>query len=174
MELKSNGEERKAKKRSRAGWRRAKGGAVLTAQLRMVKNRPPFSPRTPEQCKTWRLLEPDGVLAYKRRPVLEAYGVLACKRRTVFEADGVLACKRRPVLKAYRVLARKRRTVLEPDGVLACKRRPVLEPDGVLACKRRPVWEPDGVRGQKGDAVGTIPRCAAKKAACFSPFRAAR
>jgi len=32
-----------------AAYIRAKGAAVLTAQLRMVKNRPPFSPRTPER-----------------------------------------------------------------------------------------------------------------------------
>ena len=76
------------------------------------------------------------------------------------EPDGVLAYKRRPVL--------------GPDGVLACKRRTVFEADGVLACKRRPVWEPDGVRGQKGAAVGTIPRCAVKKAACFLQFLGAR
>ena len=70
-----------------------------------MKNRPPFSPRSPEQCKTWRLLEPDGVLAYKRRPVSGADGVLAYKRRPVSEPDGVLACKRRPVWGADGVLA---------------------------------------------------------------------
>ena len=91
---------------------------------------------------------------------LEAYGVLAYKRRPVWGPDGVLACKRRPVFEA--------------DGVLASKRRTVFEADGVLACKRRPVWEPDGVRGQKGAAVSTIPRCAAKKAARFSQFLPAR
>ena len=59
----------------------------------------------------------DGVLAYKRRPVLGADGVLACKRRPVLGTDGVLDCKRRHVWGV--------------DGVLAYKRRPVLRGDGV-------------------------------------------
>ena len=60
-----------------AGWRSAKQTAFFAAQPGTVKNRPPFSPRSPERCKTDRLFDLDGVLAYKTDRLLVPDGVLA-------------------------------------------------------------------------------------------------
>jgi len=82
-----------------------KQAAFFTAQSGTVKNRPPFSPRSPERCKTGRLFDLDGVLA--------------CKTDRLLDPDGVLAYKTD--------------RLLVPDGVLACKTDRLLVPDGVLA-----------------------------------------
>jgi len=87
----------------------------------MVKNGPPFSPRSPERCKTGRLFDLDGVLAYKTGRLLDLGGVLAYKTGRLFDLDGVLAYKTD--------------RLFDPDGVLACKTGRLFDPDGVLAYK---------------------------------------
>ena len=130
---------------SPAGWWSANGAAFLTAQLGMVKNRPPFSPRSPERCKTDRLFDSDGVLACKTARLLGPDGVLACKTDRLFDPDGVLAYKTGRVLGPDRVLACKTDRLLDPDGVLACKTDRLFDPDGVLAYKTARLLDPDGV-----------------------------
>ena len=135
-----------------AGWRSANGAAFLTAQLGMVKNRPPFSPRSPERCKTGRLLGPDGVLAYKTGRLFDPDGVLACKTGRLFGLDGVLAYKTARLFDPDGVLACKTGRLFGPDGVLAYKTDRLFDLDGVLAYKTGRVFDPDGVLAYKTGA----------------------
>ena len=135
-----------------AGWRSAKQTAFFTAQLGMVKNGPPFSPRSPERCKTGRLFDLDGVLAYKTDRLFDPDGVLACKTGRLFDPDGVLAYKTGRLFDPDGVLAYKTDRLFDPDGVLACKTDRLFDPDGVLACKTDRLLGPDGVLAYKTGA----------------------
>ena len=50
----------------------------------------------------------------------------------------------------------------------------LLQANTLSGPKRRHVLHCSGLRGEKGGLFFTVPGCAAKKAVCFSPFRAAR
>jgi len=64
--------------------------------------------------------------------------------------------------------------LLQANTPSAPKTRRLLQSNTPSGSKRRHVLHCSGVRGEKGGLFFTVPSCAAKKAARFSLFRAAR